>query len=78
MRFGERVHVKINMIGNMENQSVPPLLFLTFIENCFKHGTVDNNNLNILITFRVTKNNLLKFSVINNYNTLTKNKKKPE
>jgi hypothetical protein len=76
LRFGERVHVKINMIGNMENQSVPPLLFLTFIENCFKHGTVDNNNLNILITFRVTKNNLLKFSVINNYNTLTKNKKK--
>ncbi len=57
LRFGERVHIKVNMIGNMENQSVPPLLFLTFIENCFKHGTVDNNNLNVLITFKVTNKN---------------------
>ena len=76
LRFGEKVSVQMDMQGDIESQNVPPLLFLPFIENCFKHGTVDNNKLNILIAFEVTKNNLLKFSVINNYNISYKSDKK--
>lgn len=68
LRYGEKVKVKINMQGDIEAQNVPPLLFLPFIENCFKHGTIDTNKLNVKITFEVTRDNLLKFSVINNYN----------
>lgn len=75
LRFGDRVNVQINLQGDIEGQNVPPLLFLPFIENCFKHGTVDNNKLNINIEFEVTESNLLKFSVINNYNLCTQNKK---
>jgi len=75
LRFGEKVSVKINMSGNLEDKSVPPLLFLPFIENCFKHGTIDNNKLNVLIEFDVTDSNLLNFSVINNYNLFTENQK---
>ena len=75
LRFGDRIKVQINLQGNIEAQNVPSLLFLPFIENCFKHGTTDNNNLNVVITFKVTKNNVLKFSVTNNYNTLTEHKK---
>ena len=71
LRYGEKVSVKINMQGNIEGQNVPPLLFLPFIENCFKHGTIENNKLNVLIDFNVTDANLLKFSVVNNYNTFT-------
>lgn len=75
LRYGDKVSVQVNIQGDIETQSVPPLLFLPFIENCFKHGTVENNNLNILIEFEVTHNNVLRFSVINNYNSFTQNKK---
>ncbi len=75
LRFGEQVSVKINMLGNIEDKTVPPLLFLPFIENCFKHGTIDNSNLNVLIEFEVTDSNLLNFSVINNYNLDSRNSK---
>ena len=74
LRYGDKVSVQINMQGDIETQSVPPLLFLPFIENCFKHGAVENNKLNVLIEFEVTRNNVLRFSVINNYNSFTQNK----
>ena len=75
LRYGDKVSVQINMEGNIENQSVPPLLFLPFIENCSKHGTLDNNKLDVLIEFSVDDKNVLKFSVINNYNTFSQNQK---
>ena len=76
LRFGKKVSVKINMEGDIEDKTVPPLLFLPFIENCFKHGTNENNKLNVLIEFKVDEDNLLKFTVINNFNQFTSNKKK--
>ncbi|MDG2437215.1 MAG: histidine kinase, partial [Polaribacter sp.] len=75
LRFGDKIKVQINMQGDIEAQSVPSLLFLPFIENCFKHGTLDNKELNILIDFEITQTNLLKFTVINNYNLFTQDKK---
>ena len=75
LRYGDKVSVQINMQGDIETQSVPPLLFLPFIENCFKHGAVENNKLNVLIEFEVSRNNVLRFSVINNYNSFIENKK---
>ena len=75
LRFGDKVSVQINMQGDIETQSVPPLLFLPFIENCFKHGAVENNKLNVLIEFEVTHNNVLRFYVMNNYNSFPQNKK---
>ena len=62
-------------MGNIEDKNVAPLLFLPFIENCFKHGTIDNNKLNVFIKFEVTDSDVLKFSVINNYNLFSQNQK---
>jgi hypothetical protein len=76
LRYGERLNVQVNMQGDIEDHIITPLLFLPFIENCFKHGAVDNNELNILIAFEVTEKNILNFSVVNNYNSGTQNKKK--
>jgi sensor histidine kinase YesM len=75
LRFGDKIDLQINTQGDIETQNVPPLLFLPFIENCFKHGSIENNNLNIRIKFQVTETNLLKFSVVNNYNQFTQKKK---
>lgn len=75
LRYGDKVEVQINMQGELEMLSVPPLLFLPFIENCFKHGTVENNKLNVVIDFEVTNKNILNFRVVNNYNLFTQVKK---
>lgn len=60
------VEVQINLESNMENINVPPLLFITLIENAFKHGGINNNNLKIKINFRVINSNL-EFEIINNF-----------
>ena len=38
LRYGDRIFSNTNIIGNIENIKIPPLLLLPFIENCFKHG----------------------------------------
>ncbi len=68
LRFGNKVNISFNFQGDLESDYVPPLLFLPFIENCFKHGTRENNNLLIEISFKKTANRKLIFSVVNNFN----------
>ena len=76
LRYGDKVSVQVDLQGDIEGKSVPPLLFLPFIENCFKHGAIDNNKLHVLIKFEITDSRLLKFSVVNNYNTFIQRTKK--
>ncbi|WP_240723626.1 sensor histidine kinase [Flavobacterium sp. J27] len=66
LRF-EEVDVTINIDSDIENVKVPPLLFISLIENAFKHGGVNNKHLKIKINFRMDKNNRLHFEIINNF-----------
>ena len=66
LRYGDLVESKINIKGDLDKIAVPPLLFLPFIENCFKHGSKNNDKVNIEISF-YKKMNFLFFSVENNY-----------
>lgn len=68
LRYGNAIKVNIDIIGDVESYSVPPLLFLPFIENCFKHGTRDNNYLTVNIEFKKLSEKKLLFTVKNNYN----------
>ncbi|WP_269222703.1 histidine kinase [Flavobacterium sp. IMCC34518] len=65
LRF-ENVEVSINLESNIDNITVPPLLFISLIENAFKHGGLNNENLKIKINFRIIKSNL-EFEIINNF-----------
>jgi len=38
IRYEERLDVLFNIKGEIENVKVAPLIFLTFLENSFKHG----------------------------------------
>ncbi|WP_405605680.1 sensor histidine kinase [Polaribacter sp. Asnod1-A03] len=71
LRYGERVDVELNMEGDIRTLKVPPLLFLPFIENCFKHGTVENDKLDVVIDFKISETNVLNFVVVNNFNSFT-------
>ena len=68
LRFDDSLIIDMEIIGDISNVNVPPLLYLTFIENCFKHGTKIDNNLKVHIKFEKTKDNFLKFNLENSYN----------
>jgi two-component system, LytTR family, sensor kinase len=66
LRFNN-VEVAVNLESNIDNITVPPLIYISLIENCFKHGSLKNNQLKIKITYRITSNNYLECTVINNF-----------
>lgn len=67
LRFGDTVKYNLDIVGNIDDVFVPPLLFLPFIENCFKHGTKENDSMTVKISFEKIKEQL-NFSVKNNFN----------
>jgi LytS/YehU family sensor histidine kinase len=75
LRFQDNVNIQMDLKGDLDDCEVPPLLFLPFIENCFKHGAKGNDNSNVIISFEV-EDNLLKFFTKNNISTTTTNEKK--
>jgi two-component system, LytTR family, sensor kinase len=38
LRHGKKININFSQIGDIHNQQIAPLLFIPFIENCFKHG----------------------------------------
>jgi two-component system, LytTR family, sensor kinase len=38
LRMTDKVELQVSFPGKYENHSIPPLLFISFIENAFKHG----------------------------------------
>lgn len=68
LRFDDRVDAEMNITGSIEDVYIPPLLLLSFAENCFKHGMKDNDHLKINMNFDVTNKGYLEVTLINNFN----------
>ncbi len=68
LRHGNKVSSKIEIKGDIDNINIPPLLLLPFIENCFKHGTKNNDLINLNIYFENSKDEQLIFKAKNNFN----------
>ncbi|MFE3849244.1 sensor histidine kinase [Flavobacterium sp. LB3P45] len=66
LRF-ENVEVAINIDSNIDEIKVPPLLFISLVENAFKHGGINNGNLKIKINCKVINGTLLSFEILNNF-----------
>lgn len=60
------VDLKINIPAE-NNFSIAPMLFISLIENAFKHGVSPNRKSFIHIDFSLTNNNKLKCSISNSY-----------
>jgi len=68
LRYGSTTKSQLMINGCIDTVNVPPLLFLPFIENCFKHGTKNNDSTKIKINFEKKEKELL-FNVENNFNS---------
>ena len=66
LRF-ENVEVTINIDSNIDAVKVPPLLFISLVENAFKHGGINNGNLKIKINCKVINGAVLSFEILNNF-----------
>ncbi|MDN3672708.1 sensor histidine kinase [Flavobacterium branchiarum] len=66
LRF-ENVEVSINLESDIDEVEVPPLIFISLIENAFKHGGLNNPNLKIKVNCKIIDNKILDFEVINNF-----------
>ncbi|UNZ00078.1 histidine kinase [Zhouia spongiae] len=67
IRFGELVQINIGISGSIEGIKVAPLIFLPFIENAFKHGLKNTNDMVLDIEFESNSHHLL-FRCKNTYN----------
>lgn len=65
LRF-ENVEVTLNIESNIDNVIVPPLLFISLIENAFKHAGYNNKKLKIKINCKIV-DKFFYFEIINNF-----------
>jgi sensor histidine kinase YesM len=75
-RFGDRLTIQNdNSIGEIGAHKIPPLLLITLMENCFKHGGKNNTgDINIEYSFHKTGDNL-QFIFSNNFVAQAENPK---
>lgn len=66
MRFRDTLKVKFEMDNINEVIQIPPMLFIPFVENAFKHGEILDGFLKISIQIIVLEGNL-KFSIQNTF-----------
>ena len=43
LRLNDQIPIKFDVTGNTENVWISPLIFITFLENAFKHGVSNSN-----------------------------------
>jgi len=43
LRLNNQIPIQFTIEGNIENVWIAPLIFITFLENAFKHGVSNNN-----------------------------------
>jgi hypothetical protein len=67
LRMSDKVSLEVNFPEQRGPLSIPPLLFIPFIENAFKHGISYRNNSFIKINLRVNKQQI-EFSCSNSVN----------
>ncbi len=73
LRCHKNTKVDINISGNVDGVKIPPLIFLSYIENCFKHGNKNSNDFYVYISFEKTENSNLVFKLKNSYTPSKRN-----
>ncbi len=64
LRLSQKVELKIDLPPAEVNLEIPPLLFIPFIENAFKHGISYREKSFIHISMKV-ENNIIQFNCVN-------------
>ena len=58
LRLSDSTNVKLRISGEDKGKKIPPLLFISFIENAFKHGTDYKGKTNVEISLEIEGKNI--------------------
>lgn len=58
LRFNNRLQIRFEVSGNTQFLMILPLVLITFVENCFKHGELDDPAHPLQIELAVVQNHL--------------------
>jgi len=58
LRFNNQIQVKFEVIGNLHYKMIVPLVLITFVENCFKHGELHDPENPVIIKVEVVDDQL--------------------
>jgi len=67
-RYGDKIDVSVNIVGDLCDKYISPLLILPFLENAFKHGTSEQLGRPWMSLDISLKDNFLKCKVVNSKN----------
>ncbi len=67
-RYGDKIDISINVVGDIDGKYICPLLMLPFLENAFKHGTSEQLGRPWMSVDISVKENMLKCKVVNSKN----------
>jgi sensor histidine kinase YesM len=62
LRFGHKLQVQLQVQGSTQFLLIMPLVLITFVENCFKHGELFDPAHPVLVQVRVQENQLTFFA----------------
>ena len=74
LRYIDSVHVEIDIPSILPEVQIPPLLFISFVENAFKHGVSYREESHIKIELHINEDNTLTFHCVNSNFTKTEEK----
>lgn len=53
LRFKDNAYIKFEIIGEVSDQQITPLILISFVENAFKHGTVTDQENPVSILLKI-------------------------
>ena len=59
IRYEGQTFVDFTVEGNTNNKRIAPLLLISFVENIFKHGNIQDANNQVVISLKVDENQLI-------------------
>jgi LytS/YehU family sensor histidine kinase len=68
LRISDKVKLTVDFPENFDDINIPPLLFVPFIENAFKHGVSYQKSSFIQIELSL-EGNIIRFKTANSYST---------
>lgn len=68
LRYTDKVSIETNFPAEMPKVQIPPLLFISFVENAFKHGVSYRNESFIRVRVQLEEDNRLSFRCTNSNN----------
>lgn len=68
LRYTNKVSIKMNFPAEVPEVEIPPLLFISFVENAFKHGVSYRNESFIRVLIQLEDDNRLSFRCTNSNN----------